>query len=132
MHACTSLVLQASFRSVGCMHATHTRQSREVEPTPDPGHRERCGLVQCAVGVGEGVRDAHRDQETEAWKNVGLFLETKAVSICIVIRIILRYSQILQCYIQSKIVQCYRHKYAKSDTIRSGAEPGGPWPLARP
>jgi hypothetical protein len=77
MHACTSLVLQASFRSVGCMHATHTRQSREVEPTPDPGHRERCGLVQYAVGVGEGVRDAHRDQETETWKNVGLFLETK-------------------------------------------------------
>ena len=52
-------------------------RDREVEPTPDPGHRERCGLVQCPVGVGEGVRDAHRDQETETWKNVGLFLETK-------------------------------------------------------
>jgi hypothetical protein len=57
-------------------------RDREVEPTPDPGHRERCGLVQCAVGMGtwewEKASAMHivikKQKHGGTW---GLFLETK-------------------------------------------------------
>jgi hypothetical protein len=73
MHACTSLVLQASFRSVGCMH-TRQRQRGRADTRPRPPRAVWTCTVRGGngdVGVGKGVRDAHRDQETEAWRNVG-------------------------------------------------------------